>query len=55
MGQWRSETFKEYISDQLNSFYKGMLTEIKRRLNFFYIKGGAIRKTTKEMRIATSA
>ena len=46
MGRWRSDTFKEYISELLNSFTKGMSTAMRKRFNFFNVKGGVLRNIT---------
>ena len=46
MGRWRSDTFKEYISEQLNSFTKGMSTAMRRQFNFVNVKGGVLRDIT---------
>ena len=48
MGRWRSDTFKEYIMEQLSAFTKGMSTNMKRRFNFVNVKGGVLRDITKE-------
>ena len=40
MGRWRRDTFKEYISEQLNSFTKGMSTAMRQRFNFVNVEGG---------------
>ena len=42
MGRWRSDTFKEYISEQLNSFTKGMSKVMRQRFNFVNVKGGGV-------------
>ena len=46
MGRWRSDTFKEYISEQLSSFTKGMSTAMRRRFNFVNVEGGVLRDIT---------
>ena len=43
MGRWRGETFKEYISEQLSSFSKGMSTKMMKRVNFVNIEGGMLK------------
>ena len=50
MGRWRSDTFKEYIMEQLSAFTKGMSTSIKRRFNFVNVnvEGGVLKDITKE-------
>ena len=48
MGRWRSDTFKEYISEQLSSFTKRMSTNMRRRFNFVNVEGGVLRDITKE-------
>ena len=40
MGRWQSDTFKEYISDQLSAFSEGMSTAMSTRFNFVNIEGG---------------
>ena len=47
MGRWRSDTFKEYISEQLSSFTKGMSTAMRTRFNFVNVEGGVLRDITK--------
>ena len=47
MGQWRSNTFKKYISEQLDKFTKGMSNSMRRRFNFVNVKGGVVREITK--------
>jgi len=34
MGRWKGDTFKEYISDQLSSFSKGMSKNMMKRFKF---------------------
>lgn len=46
MGRWRSDTFKEYISEQLSSFTKGMSKNMRRRFNFVNVEGGVLRDVT---------
>ena len=41
MGRWRGETFKEYISEQLACFSRGMSRAMKQKFNFVNIAGGA--------------
>ena len=41
--RWKSYTFKEYISDQLHSFYKGRSMDMKLQLSFVCVKGGLLR------------
>ena len=41
MGRWRSETFKEYIREELHCFAEGMLTAMNQDFKFFNISGGA--------------
>ena len=48
MGRWRSDTFKEYIMEQLSAFTKGMSTNMKRRFNFVNVEGGVLKDITKE-------
>ena len=48
MGRWRSDTFKEYIMEQLSAFTKGMSTSMKRRFNFVNVEGGVLKDITKE-------
>ena len=48
MGLWRSNTFKEYIMEQLSSFTKGMSTNMKRRFNFVNVEGGVLKDITKD-------
>ena len=47
MGRWKSDTFKEYISEQLSSFTKGMSTAMRTRFNFVNVEGGVLRDITK--------
>ena len=47
MGRWRSDTFKEYISEQLDKFTKGMSTNMRRRFNFVNVEGGVLRDITR--------
>ena len=49
MGRRWSDTFKEYISDQLYSFYKDVLMGMKHQLNFVCVKGGPLRAITRSM------
>ena len=46
MGHWCSDTFKEYISEQLSSFTKGMSRNMRKRFNFVNDKGGVLRDVT---------
>ena len=46
MGRWRSDTFKEYISDQLSTFSDGMSTDMKKTFNFVNIAGGELTNIT---------
>ena len=46
MGRWRSDTFKEYISDQLSTFSKGMSKNMKKSFNFVNIAGGEMTDVT---------
>ena len=46
MGRWRSDTFKEYISDSLSTFSDGMSKDMKRKFNFVNIAGGALTDVT---------
>jgi len=48
MGRWRSATFMEYISEQLDSFTKGMSTNMRRRFNFVNVEGAVLRDITKD-------
>ena len=48
MGRWRSDTFKEYITEQLSAVTKGMSTSMRRRFNFVNVEGGVLRDITKE-------
>jgi len=43
MGRWRGETFKEYISEQLSSFTKGMSKNMMQRVNFVNVEGGMMK------------
>ena len=40
MGRWRSNTFMEYIQEQLSSFTKGMSTSMRTSFNFINVEGG---------------
>ena len=46
MGRWTSNTFKEYISEQLNLFTKGMSKAMSQRFNFVNVEGGVLRDVT---------
>lgn len=46
MGRWRSDTFKEYISDNLNNFSEGMSTAMSKCFNFVNIAGGVFHDIT---------
>ena len=46
MGRWKSNTFKEYISDQLSNFSEGMSKSMKKRFNFVNIEGGVLHDVT---------
>ena len=46
MGRWTSDTFKEYISEQLNLFTKGMSKAMSQRFNFVNVEGGVLRDVT---------
>ena len=46
MGRWRSDTFKEYISDSLSTFSDGMSTAMKQKFNFVNIAGGSLTDVT---------
>ena len=48
MGIWWSETFKKYISNQLNSFYKGMSMDMNQQLNSNFLKGAPLQNITRE-------
>ena len=48
MGRWRSATFMEYISEQLDSFTKGMYTNMRRQFNFVTVEGAVLRDITKD-------
>ena len=54
MGRWRSDTFKEYISEQLDKFTKGMSTKMRRNFNFVNVKGGVLRDITRNVLNSTS-
>ena len=45
MGCW-CDTFKEYISEQLNSFTKGMSIAMRQKFNFVNVEGGVLRDIT---------
>ena len=49
MGRWRSDTFKEYISEQLDKFTKGMSTKMRVNFNFVNVEGGVLRDITKRV------
>ena len=49
MGRWKSDTFKEYISDQLSDFSEGMSKSMKKVFNFVNTKGGVYSDTTLTM------
>ena len=46
MGRWRGETFKEYISDQLSTFSKGMSKNMMKSFNFVNIAAGILKDVT---------
>ena len=46
MGRWTSETFKEYIQEQLSSFTEGMSTKMRQRFNFVNVEGGILNNIT---------
>ena len=46
MGRWRSATFMEYISEQLDAFTKGMSKAMRRRFNFVNVEGGVLTDIT---------
>ena len=47
MGTLKGETFKEYTSNQLTSFLKGMSKNMMRKFNFVNIASGVLRDVTK--------
>ena len=49
MDRWKSDTFKEYISDQLPDISKGTSKSMKTLFNFVNIEGGVYHDTTKAM------
>jgi hypothetical protein len=49
MGRWRSATFKEYITDELNCYAEGMSTNMKRTFNFVNITGGVYHDVTETL------
>ena len=54
MGRWRNDTFKEYISEQLNKFTKGMSTKMRRNFYFVNVEGGVLRDITRRVINSTS-
>lgn len=40
MGRWRSQTFKEYVQEQLSDFSEGMSKSMKQMFNFVNVEGG---------------
>ena len=40
MGRWRSQTFKEYVREQLSDFSEGMSKSMKQMFNFVNVEGG---------------
>lgn len=46
MGRWRSQTFKEYIREELSCYSTGMSTNMKRKFNFVNIAGGVYHDVT---------
>ena len=46
---WKSDIFKEYISNQLTDFSKGMSKSMKTLFNFVNIEGGMYHDITKAM------
>ena len=49
MGRWRSDAFKEYISEHLSTFTEGMSKNMKRSFNFVNVEGGVLHNITKEV------
>jgi hypothetical protein len=41
MGQWRGETFKEYVREQLSVFSEGMSRKMQKKFEFVNIEGGS--------------
>jgi len=46
MGRWKSNTFKEYVSDQLSQFSEGMSKSMKKLFNFVNVEGGVLHDVT---------
>jgi hypothetical protein len=40
MGRWRSDTFKEYVCEQLSNFSEGMSRSMSKKFEFVNIEGG---------------
>jgi hypothetical protein len=49
MGRWRSETFKEYIREELACFSEGMSKKMKLRFAFVNIAGGVYTDITEQV------
>jgi hypothetical protein len=49
MGRWRSQTFKEYIREELNTFATGMSKKMKTKFNFVNIAGGVYHDITNDV------
>ena len=49
MGRWRSDAFKEYISEQLSTFTEGMSKNMKRSFNFVNVEGGVLHNITQQV------
>ena len=41
MGRWRSQTFKDYVREQIASFSEGMAKNMKKKFNFVNVCAGA--------------
>jgi hypothetical protein len=49
IGRWRGETFKEYIREELATFSEGMLTAMKKCLNYVVVSGRAFHKLASDV------
>ena len=49
MGQWKSDTFKEYIINQVSDFSKRISSSMKMLFNFVNIEGEVHNDITKAM------
>ena len=46
IGQWRGETFKEYVREQLSNFLAGMSASMQKTFGFMNVEGGVFHDIT---------